>query len=387
MGKPRRIAVLTTSRAEWGHLVWPLRRMQEHDGLDPLLYVAAAHLDERFGSTINAVRRDGFQPDAIFECLDPEDARSGMGRTIAALTTALAKQLARDEPDLMLVMADRYEMLAPAAVATAMGIPIAHIEGGEVSEGALDQQVRDALTKLSHLHLVPHESAAARVQELGEEPWRIHVVGSPSLDHLIHSTLPERAMIEESIGLSLDVAPLVVSIHPVTLQDDTVLDAEVLFESLESIDRPCVICCPNADVGCERILDLATAYCLNRRHAVLHRNLDHLVYWGLLQHAAALVGNSSSGIMETPSIKLPCVNIGERQRGRIRAMNIIDVHADVQLIASAIDRAVDPDFRASLSGMSSPYGDGESAGRICDALAESYSASTLLKKQIRLSPT
>ena len=376
---------MTTSRAEWGHLVWPLRRMQEHEGLEPLLYVAAAHLDDRFGTTIDAVRRDGFEPDAVFECLDPEDARSGMGRTVAALASSLARQLADDRPDVMLVMADRYEMLAPASIATAMGIPIAHIEGGEVSEGALDQQVRDALTKLAHVHLVPHEPAAQRVRSLGEEPWRVHVIGSPSLDHLVHSSLPKQQEVAEAIGLPLEVPPLVVSIHAVTLQDDTVRDAEALFAGLESVDRPCVICCPNADVGCDRILSLANAFCHDRADAVLHRNLDHLVYWGLLRHAAALVGNSSSGIMETPAIKLPCVNIGDRQRGRIRARNIIDVEADAGDIIEAISLAIDPAFRASLTDMTCPYGDGNAAACIAHILADMPAVTTLLRKHISTS--
>ncbi|MCH2149554.1 MAG: UDP-N-acetylglucosamine 2-epimerase [Phycisphaerales bacterium] len=382
MDRPRRIAVLTTSRAEWGHLVWPLRSMMDHPHLEPLLYVAAAHLDERFGTTIDAVRRDGFEPDAVFDCLDHEDSRAGMGRTVASLSGSLARQLAEDKPDIMLVMADRYEMLAPASIATAMGIPIAHIEGGEVSEGALDQQVRDALTKLSHIHLVPHEPAAERVRALGEESWRVHVVGSPSLDHLTHSKLPTAAEVERAVGMPLDPPPVVVSIHPVTLQSDGVRDADALFTALERIDSSFVICCPNADAGCEHILERALRFCCERPNAVLHRNLDHLIYWGLLHAAAVLVGNSSSGIMETPAIGLPCVNIGDRQHGRLRACNIIDVEAEPDLIIDSIHRSVEPGFRTSLEGMACPYGTGDSSRRIADALAVHVDRTALLRKHI-----
>ncbi len=382
MNRPLRIAVLTTSRAEWGHLVWPLRSMIEHPELEPLLYVAAAHLDERFGTTIDAVRSDGFEPDAVIECLDSEDARAGMARTVASLGVGLAEQLVKDAPDIMLVMADRYEMLAPACIATAMGIPIAHIEGGEISEGALDQQVRDALTKLAHIHLVPHEPAAARVLALGEEPWRIRTVGSPSLDHLVHSKLPTAVQIEHAVGLPLDPKPIVVSVHPVTLQDEAVLDAEALFGALEHTDGSFVVCCPNADAGCERILELATVFCASRTHALLHRNLDHLVYWGLLHHASMLIGNSSSGIMETPSVGLPCINIGDRQYGRVRARNIIDVSADVDAIGQAIHRASTVDFRNSLEGMSNPYGIGNAGGLIADVLVELGGRSELIRKRI-----
>ena len=356
--------------------------MQEHEGLEPLLYVAAAHLDDRFGTTIDAVRRDGFEPDAVFDCLDHEDSRAGMGRTVSALSGHLAAQLAEDRPDIMLVMADRYEMLAPACIATAMGIPIAHIEGGEISEGALDQQVRDALTKLAHIHLVPHEQAGERVRGLGEESWRVHVVGSPSLDHLTHSRLPSVAEVERAVGLPLDPPPVVVSIHPVTLQSDGIRDAEALFAALERIDAPYVVCCPNADAGCEQILERGLGFCAERPDAVLHRNLDHLIYWGLLRAAAVLVGNSSSGIMETPAIGLPCVNIGDRQHGRLRARNIIDVEADIDQIVESINRAMAPDFRPSLEGMVCPYGTGDSARRIADALAVNVDRTALLRKHI-----
>ena len=355
--------------------------MEEHPGLQPLLYAGAAHVDARFGSTIEAIRADGFEPDAILSTLDEEDSRAGMARTLASLSSSLAQRLAHDEPDLLLVMADRYEMLAPASIATAMGIPLAHIEGGEISEGALDQQVRDALTKLSHLHLVPHEQAAERVRQLGEEAWRVHVTGSPSLDHLVHSSLPETDLVSEAIGLPLDTPPLVVAVHPVTLEEDTTRDAEALMEALEQVDHPIVFCFPNADEGFQRIIDRAGLFCSSRGDAVLHRHIDHLCFWSLLKSAAALVGNSSCGIMETPSLGLPCVNIGDRQRGRLRSDNIIDVEPDPGMIAARIQDAIDPGFRASLSCMTSAYGDGNAGERIAEALASCPLGEPLVQKR------
>jgi len=381
MERPRRIAILTTSRAEWGHLVWPLRRIREHPGLELLLYAGAAHVDARFGATIEAIRQDGFEPDEILPSIDPEDSRSGMGRTLASLAAGLASCLDRDRPDMMVVMADRYEMLAPASIATAMGIPIAHIEGGELSEGALDQQVRDALTKLSHLHLVPHEQAADRVRQLGEEEWRIHVTGSPSLDHLRHSSLPGRDAVSNVIGLPLETPPLVVAVHPVTLEQDTTRDAEALMEALEQIDHPVVFCFPNADDGFQRIIDMAGEFCSDREDAVLHRHVEHLCFWSLLKHAGAIVGNSSCGIMESPSIGLPCVNIGDRQRGRLRSGNIIDVEPIPEMIASVINQAMDPSFRDSLADMDSTYGDGNAGQRIAEALSSCVLGERLLQKQ------
>lgn len=356
--------------------------MREHAGLETLLYAGAAHLDPRFGSTLEAIRRDGFEPDEILPCLDAEDSRTGMGRTLASLATSLVACLDRDKPDLLVVMADRYEMLAPASIATAMGIPIVHIEGGELSEGALDQQVRDALTKLSHLHLVPHEQAARRVRQLGEEEWRIHVTGSPSLDHLKHSSLPDADFVSSAIGLPLDPPPLVVAVHPVTLEQDTTRDAEALMEAIELISHPIVFCFPNADNGYQRIIDMAEVFCSSRDDAMLHRHVDHLCFWSLLKHAAAIVGNSSCGIMESPSIGLPCVNIGDRQRGRLRSDNIIDVEPVPAMIASAINQSIDPSFLTSLVGMDAVYGDGNAGRRIADALASCPLGEGLLQKRV-----
>lgn len=379
---PRRIAILTTSRADWGHLVWPLRRMQEDARLEPLLIVAASHLEDRFGSTVDAIRRDGFEPDALVPCLAEGDSPSSMARTLADLSSGLVDVLESSRPDMMLLIADRYEMLAPASIATALGIPIAHVEGGEISEGALDQQVRDALTKLSHLHLVPHEQAAARVRSLGEDDWRVQVTGAPSLDHLRWSDLPSLDTVQERVGIDLSTPPLIVSMHPVTLQPDPVADAVALVAALDGVDRPIIFCFPNADTGHERIIQLAEAFCDDREDAVLHRHIDHLQYWSLLRHAAALVGNSSSGIMETPAIGIPCVNIGDRQRGRMRAANVIDVEPVADRILDAIERAVDPSFASVLVGLVNPYGDGDAGRRIADAVASTPTAATLLRKEV-----
>lgn len=378
---PRRIAVLTTSRADWGHLVWPLRRLQEDVRLEPLLIVAASHLEDRFGSTIDAIRRDGFEPDALIPCLAEGDSPGSMARTLADLSSGLVGVLESLRPDMMLLIADRYEMLAPASIATALGIPIAHVEGGEISEGALDQQVRDALTKLSHLHLVPHDEAAARVRSLGEDAWRVQVTGAPSLDHLRWSDLPSIDRVQEHVGIDLSTAPLVVSMHPVTLQPDPVADAVALVTALDRVDHPVVFCFPNADTGHERIIGLAEAFCDDRDDAVLHRHIDHLQYWTLLRHAAALVGNSSSGIMETPAIGIPCVNIGDRQRGRLRAANVIDVDPIADRILAGIAKAVDPSFTATFTGLVNPYGDGDAGHRIAEAIASAPPAADLLRKE------
>jgi|TARA_B100001059_G_scaffold81692_1_gene79745 UDP-N-acetylglucosamine 2-epimerase (non-hydrolysing)/GDP/UDP-N,N'-diacetylbacillosamine 2-epimerase (hydrolysing) len=356
--------------------------MHEHEGLDPRLIVAASHLEKRFGSTVEAIRSDGFEPDALIPCLAEGDTPESMARTLADLSSGLVDVLESIRPDLILLIADRYEMMAPASIATAMGIPIVHVEGGEISEGALDQQVRDALTKLSHVHLVPHQAAAERVRSLGEDADRVHVVGAPSLDHLRWSQLPSIDDVRAHVGVDAASPPLLVSMHPVTLQEDPVADAVELVAALDRVDRPVVFCFPNADAGHDRIIDLAEAFCRRRRNASLHRHIDHLQYWTLLAHAGALVGNSSSGIMESPALSIPCVNIGDRQRGRLRAANIIDSAPDADRIHEAIVRALEPSFASTIAGLANPYGDGDAGRRIADILAGCPSGQSLLRKRI-----
>jgi len=372
----RKIAVVTSSRADWGHVHWPLHELRERaraeSGSDVRLIVMGAHLASEFGSSVDEIEASGFTVDERVECLLSSDSDVGMAKTIGIASLGLAEVLGRMRPDLLLVIADRYEMLAPASVACALRIPIAHIEGGEVSEGAIDHVVRNALTMMSHIHLVPTELAAKRVRAMGEEPWRIYRVGAPSLDHLKRSTLPTRTEIERTLGVELKPGFLVVAYHPVTVERETARESSAVFEALSRRDQQVVLCYPIADAGGREIASRARALCASREDAHLFVNLSHLTYWGLIRECAAMggcmVGNSSSGIMEAPSLELPVVNIGRRQDGRERSANIIDCQSEADAIVCAIEQATSDDFRDSLAGMISPYGDGIAAEKIAEAL-------------------
>ncbi|MDX1625922.1 MAG: UDP-N-acetylglucosamine 2-epimerase [Wenzhouxiangellaceae bacterium] len=377
----RRIAVVTTSRADYGHLVWPLRALREAPGIDLRILAMAAHLAPTFGNTVERIRADGFDVEAELECLLDSDSDVGMAKTIGLATLSLADALGRLRPDLLLLIADRYEMLAPASAALALRIPVAHIEGGEISEGAVDDAVRNALTKMAHLHFAPTRNAARRIRAMGEEAWRVHFSGAPSLDHLVKSELPDRTALESRLGIDLVEPPIVVSCHPVTLQADPSADALAVCEALVDADRPLVFCFPNADTGHARIIERARELCAGHPNRRLFTHLDHLDYWGLLRNAAMLVGNSSSGIMETPSLGLPCVDVGRRQHRRERAANIVGVPADAGAIRRAIERAGDPAFRASLDGLDNPYGDGRAAERIAEVLINVPLGERLLVKR------
>lgn len=379
--KQRRIAVFSSSRADYGHLYWVLKALQADPSVDLRILVSGAHLSPQFGRSVEAFGADGFAIEARIEALLDADSDVAMAKTIGVALLGLADVLDRLRPDLLLLIADRYEMLAPAAAALALRIPIAHIEGGEISEGAVDDAVRNALTKLAHLHFVPTAQARARVLAMGEEAWRVQQVGAPSLDHLRHSILPSRAALESVLGMPVEPPPLVVAVHPVTLLADPLAEIDALFDALAQVDRPIVFCFPNADTGYAGIIERARQFCSARGNASLHVNLPHLHYWTLLGHACALIGNSSSGIMETPSLALPCVNVGIRQQGRERAANIIDVAADTDAILAALGRALAPDFRDGLAGMHNPYGDGHAGAAIARILADAPLGTELLHKR------
>ena len=382
---PRRIAVVTTSRADYSHLVWPLRELASQKGVDLHIIALAAHLSPEFGNTIDEIEADGFSVSERIECLLSSDSDVGMAKTIGVAVQSLADVLGRLRPDLLLLIADRYEMLAPAAVAVALRIPIAHIDGGEVSEGAIDDAVRNALTKMSHIHFTPTELATRRVCAMGEEAWRVHQVGAPSLDQLRCADLVSQDALSQRLEFDLAAAPLLVAYHPVTLAQDTVGEADAVFEALDHLSGrwPILFCFPNADAGSRQLIARAQAFsdARPRPRARVYVNLDPLTFWSLLSHVDALVGNSSCGIMETPSIGLPSVNVGIRQRGRERAASVVDAAPDPLAIVAAVERATSAQFRASLVGMASPYGDGHAGERIAAVLADVTLGEQLLVKK------
>ncbi|MGC2637611.1 MAG: UDP-N-acetylglucosamine 2-epimerase [Acidobacteriaceae bacterium] len=368
----RRIAVVTSSRADYSHLYWPLRLLSEHPEVDLRLIVMASHLSPEFGATVREIEKDGFPVAARIESLLSSDTDVGMAKSIGVAVLSLADALGTLRPDLLLLIADRYEMLAPAAVALSLRIPMAHIEGGEISEGAIDDAVRNALTKMSHIHFTSTEAARSRVIAMGEEPWRVHRAGAPSLDHLRRSRLLSREEVEARCGVDFSRPALLVAYHPVTLERDTTVEAGALFAALEAIanrgDAQLLFCYPNADAGSRALIEQTNAFLTRHPAGKVFINLDAVTYWSLLRCVDAMIGNSSSGIMETASFALPTVNVGMRQKGRSRARNVLDAEAEAGVIRARVDEARSPEFRAGLAGMTNPYGDGSAAERIVEVL-------------------
>lgn len=370
MSRRRRIAVITTSRADYGLYRPLLRLLAEAPSAEPLVLATGSHLVPEHGMTVDAIERDGFAVAARVPCLEADDSPCDVAAAMGRATAGFGPVLADVAPDLVVALGDRFEMLASALAAVPLNLPIAHIHGGELTEGALDDAFRHALTKISHLHFPATETYAHRIRQMGEEPWRVTVSGAPGLDTLLAAPPLDDDAFAALTGLSGGAAPILVTLHaspreggPPTAQIDALLGA------LAGCRHPLLFTRPNADPGGRAIAAAIDRFVAGRADAVMVASLGIAGYRTALGRAPAMIGNSSSGIIEAPSFALPAVNVGRRQDGRLRAANVIDVaDATPDGLAAALDRALDPAFRAGLKGLANPYGDGQAAPRIAERL-------------------
>jgi len=377
----RKIAIVTSSRADYAHVRWLLHDLARNPAVELQVIALGPHLSPAFGHTSKEISADKVTP---IECLLDSDTDIGMAKTIGVATLGLADALDRLRPDVLLLIADRYEMLAPASVALALRIPIAHVEGGEITLGAIDDAVRNALTKMSQLHFACTREAVERIASMGEEGWRIKFSGSLSLDHLRRERLLTKAQVEKQLGVKLGADAVLCIYHPVTLLKNTVEEAEEVFAALGGIKRRVIFIYPNADAGGRALIRRAERFAASHKSWRVFVNLDHRTYLSLLNNVGVLVGNSSSGIIESTSLEVPAVNVGIRQMGREHADNVIDVPADRKAIRVAIARALSPDFRRSIRGLESPYGSGGASKIIVRTLLETPLGEKLLFKHADL---
>ena len=378
----RTIGVVTVSRSDYGAYLPVLRKIQEDPGVKLHLIAAGMHLSPEFGLTVQAIEADGFEVSERVEMLLSSDTPQGVSKSMGLGLIGFAQAYDRVLPDVLLVLGDRFEMHAGALAALPFKIPIAHIHGGEISEGAFDDALRHSITKLSHLHFVSTEEYARRVMQMGEEPWRVSVSGAPSLDNLRNVALLGRQELEARFGLFLKGDPLLVTYHPVTLEyEQTEWQMSELLAAIQALDLPVVFTLPNADTN-GRVIKRMMENCVKEHpKARIVDNLGTQGYFSLMACAVAMVGNSSSRIIEAPSFKLPVVNIGTRQDGRVRSKNVLDVGYSRAEIREAITRAISPGFRAGLDGLVNPHGDGHAAERIVGKLKETKLGEELLVKR------
>lgn len=365
----RRVGVVTVARSDYGIYLPVLRSIDADPALHLHLVVAGAHLSQEFGMTVNQIIADGFAVGDRVEMLRTDESPEGIADSIARGVSGFARSFAESRPDILVVLGDRFEMFAAVVAALPFAIPVAHIHGGEVTAGAIDEALRHSMTKFSHLHFVATADYGRRVAQLGEEPWRIVVSGAPALDHLRSVRLLTAAELEAICGLPMSPAPLVVTFHPATLDAEApAAQARELLAALDEAGLPVVFTQPNADPGARPISALIDEFVASHATARRVDNLGTVAYFSLMAQAAAMVGNSSSGLIEAASFRLPVVNVGVRQAGRTRAANVIDVETRREAIRDGIRRAVSPAFRAGLATLVNPFGDGHAAERIVERL-------------------
>lgn len=380
MNAPRRICVVTGGRADYGLLQWVMHEIREAADLQLQLIVTGSHLEERFGATAAQIEADGFHIDARVPLgLDDDDAVSTV-QVMARCLTGVSEALEQLTPDILLVLGDRYEILAAAQAALIHGVPVAHIAGGDTTEGAFDESIRHALTKLSHIHLVTHETSAQRVRQMGEAPERVHVVGSPGLDQLRRVARLDRPALEAALGSALGERNVLVTFHPVTLSPDQGLsEFRALLQALDTLGAETVkwITRPNADPGHGAVEEALDRWSQDRADVRIFASLGQLRYLSLMEQVDAVVGNSSSGLYEAPSLRVATVDIGDRQKGRTTAASVIRCAPEAAAITAAMEQA----FALDCTGVVNPYGDGFSAARIVQVLRDAPPAGELIVKR------
>jgi UDP-hydrolysing UDP-N-acetyl-D-glucosamine 2-epimerase len=376
------VGVVTVARSDYGIYRPVLRRIAASRQLRLSLYAAGMHLSKRFGLTVQEIEADGFRIAERVPMSEDSDSPAAIARSMSRGIEGFARLFARSRPDILMLLGDRFEMLTAAAAALPFTLPIAHIHGGETTFGAIDEAIRHSLTKMSHLHFVSTAAYRRRVIQLGEEPWRVTLCGAPGLDNVRRIRLLDRAGVERAIGMSLSPSPLLVTFHPVTLEYlDTEKHVSELMAALERIRLPVVFTYPNADTAGRKIVTAIRGYTRTHRDSRAIASLGTQAYFSLMKHAAAMVGNSSSGIIEAASFGLPVVDIGSRQGGRVHGRNVIHSDCERAAIAMAARKAIAPAFRRSLRGLPNPYGDGRAAGRIVRVLERSKLDRRLLMKR------
>ncbi|MBF0570623.1 MAG: UDP-N-acetylglucosamine 2-epimerase (hydrolyzing) [Candidatus Omnitrophica bacterium] len=377
----RKIAIFTGNRAEYG-LQYPIiKAIHSHPQLEYYLLVSGAHLQENFGYTVKEIEQDGFKVHREVKLDMPSDDLFGTAQAIGSGILSLSQILKDLKPDILVVYADRFEGFAAVITGTQMGIPTAHIEGGDITEGgALDDMVRHAMTKLAHLHFTTNADASLRITKMGEEPWRIYTVGFPAIDVIMEGRYAKPVEIQEKYHIDLNRPVVLYTQHSIATEfkqaGEQIIPALNALSNLAAEGLQVVMTFPNNDAGSSLIVDCLKALDVNKKKNIqLHASLGRYFYHGFLSLCGRVgrgvcVGNSSSGIKETVAFGCPTVNIGDRQKGRLRALNVIDVDYDENKIYAAIKRCIeDKDFRHLCQTCENPYGTGDAGKKIAETLA------------------
>jgi UDP-hydrolysing UDP-N-acetyl-D-glucosamine 2-epimerase len=368
--KRRRVCVVTATRAEYGLLYWLLRALQDDPQIELQLVVTGAHLSPAHGMTVRNIESDGFYIAERLPILLQDDSPQGITKSLGLATLAFADVFARLKPDILVLLGDRYEMLGAAQAAMIALLPIAHIHGGEATEGLIDEAIRHSITKMAHLHFVAADDFRRRVIQLGEDPGRVWVVGALGLDNIARLPLLDRETLAAQLGVPLASPCLLVTYHPVTLRlHESGETMQRLLDVVDKIAGTVILTGVNADTGGSAMREVAERFAIARpRKVLLAESLGALRYLSAVKHADAVVGNSSSGLLEAPALGTPTVDIGERQQGRLRAPSVIHCTAEEQNMAAAIRHALSPAHRLLAARRETPYGTPGAAERMLSVL-------------------
>jgi GDP/UDP-N,N'-diacetylbacillosamine 2-epimerase (hydrolysing) len=367
----RKICVVTGTRADYGLLRWVMKGIREAPELELQVIATGMHLSPEFGLTFREIEKDGFRIDRRVETLLSSDTAVGVTKSTGLGVIGFSDALAELQPDVVLVLGDRFEIFAAAIAALIARLPIAHVHGGEATEGAFDEAIRHSITKMSHLHFVAAEEYRRRVIQLGEDPKRVYLVGGPGVENSHRLKLLERAELEKALGVTLGARSLLITLHPVTLEEDTAAhQTEELLAALEKLsDTRLIFTMPNADTDGRVTIRLIEKFVAAHPNASAYTSLGQVRYLSCLRHVDGVVGNSSSGLTEAPTFRKGTVNIGDRQRGRLKAASVIDCAPERDEIAAAIQRLYSAEFQKKLGTVKNPYGDGFASKQIVETLA------------------
>ena len=378
-----RILIFTGNRAEYG-LIYPIiQELKKKKKLKVQLAIGGAHVLRENGGTLREIRQDGIMPDYCMSYQLPKDGRDDVSIIFSQTVKSGAKILAQASPEILFIAGDRYETFAMAIAAYYRVLPIAHLFGGDLSRGGhLDDSVRHAITKLAHIHFTTNKDSTRRLIRLGEEPWRVHMVGSPFADNLRKGYFTDPQMVAKKLGLNMQKPILLFTQHPVTTESkQAYFQIKESLEALRPMGHQTVLTYPCNDSGSQDMIRALKEY-NGVPHFRIVENLGRKNYLGLLQITSVVIGNSSSGIMETPFLNIPCVNIGTRQEGRLRGKNIIDVHYDRNEISRGVSKALfDKNFRRGVMKFRNPYPQCEASKKIADILENLNTTQEILKKK------
>lgn len=378
----RKICVVTGTRAEFGLLRWLMQEINASDALTLQVIATGMHLSPEFGLTYREIEQAGFNIDAKVEMLVSADTASAVTKSMGLGLIGYADAYACLSPDLIVLLGDRFEIFAAAAAAMIAGIPIAHLHGGETTEGAFDEAIRHSITKMSHLHFVAAQDYRNRVIQLGEQPERVFLVGGLGIDAIKRTTLMTREALEQSLDFRFGQRNLLITFHPVTLESQS--SAQQMSELLTALatlpDTHLIFTMPNADTGGRELTAMVDAFVASHPNARAYSSLGQLRYLSCMHFVDGVVGNSSSGLAEAPSMGIGTIDIGDRQRGRLRASSVIHCKPTCDEITQAISTLYSPEFKASLTQVVNPYGTGGASQRITEVL-KSHPLGELLKKK------